>query len=75
MATVTVRTPEPGSNDTVGGVRFVNGVAQVDTDANAPELRYFLGAGYVVEEPAEPAGEEAKTTRGRRAAPKDEETR
>lgn len=51
MATVTVRTPVAGANDTVGAVRFVDGVAQVDPVAHAAELRYFRSAGYTVEEP------------------------
>lgn len=74
MAIVTVRTPEPGVNDTVGAVTFVDGVAQVDEDLHAAELRYFRGAGYNVEQPEAAApDEESKTTRGRRAASKDEE--
>lgn len=50
MATHIVRTPEPGVNDTVGAVSFVGGVAEVDEDKHAAELRYFRAAGYGVEE-------------------------
>ena len=70
MAAVTVRTPVPGVNDRVGAVQFVDGVATADDETHAAELRYFAQAGYVVE-PVET--EETKTTRGRRAATKDEE--
>lgn len=53
MAIVRVRTPEPGVNDTVGAVTFVDGAAQVDEDLHFAELRYFRGAGYGIDEPEE----------------------
>lgn len=50
----TVRTPVPGSNDTVGAVVFTGGVAQVDPAVHEAELRYFRAAGYIIDEPDEP---------------------
>jgi len=69
MAAYIVRTPVAGSNDAVGAVRFVEGVAQIDDEVHAAELRYFQQAGYTVE-PVE--AEEPKSTRGRRAASSEE---
>jgi hypothetical protein len=71
MAAFIVRTPVAGATDTVGAVHFSDGVAQVDDETHAAELRYFRQAGYVVD-PVE--AEESRTSRGRRAASKDEET-
>ncbi len=43
-----IRTPVPGVNDTVGTVKFVDGVAKVDDAAS--ELGYFRSAGYGVDD-------------------------
>ena len=44
----TVRTPEPGHTGYVGSIHFVDGVAEVDDDAQ--ELTYFRSAGYQIED-------------------------
>lgn len=69
MARLRVTTPVAGSNDTVGAVTFANGVALVDEDQHAAELRYFAQAGYTIE-PVE--ADEPKTSRGRRGASSEE---
>lgn len=70
MATHRITTPAPGHTGQIGNVMFKDGVAEIDAEQHAAELRYFQAQGYGVEELA---AEDTKTTRGRRAASTSEE--
>jgi hypothetical protein len=45
-----ITTPEPGHNGDVGAVTFRGGVAEIDAEVHAAELRYFRHNGYGVQE-------------------------
>ncbi len=54
MAQLTIRTPVPGHNGSVGALAFVNGRAVADEDVHASEIAYCRARGYLFGEPDEP---------------------
>ena len=70
MARYQVHTPVAGFAGEVGGVSFMDGTAEVDSDVQAAALAYFQAAGYTVvsldddeDSPAEESAAPRKSTR------------